>query len=77
MVTSISEPFEDRLWARHSNPWGGWTRVLLGAVIVYSIYYGNWRLLIAAVMWTVINPFLTSPPDAEDAWMARAVLAER
>ena len=77
MVAGSPEQFEDQFWARHSNPWSGWTRVPLGAVIVYSIYRRNWRLFGAALVWTAINPFLFSPPETEDAWMTRAVLAER
>lgn len=77
MVAGIPEQFEDRFWARHSNPKSGWTRVPVGAVIVYSVYRRHWRLFGAALAWTVINPFLFSPPDTEDAWMTRAVLAER
>jgi hypothetical protein len=77
MVASILERFEDRFWRRHSNPKSGWTRVPSGAVIVYALYRRNWRLLGAVLVWTAINPFLLSPPDTEDAWMTRAVLAER
>jgi hypothetical protein len=77
LVAGTPEQFEDQFWARHSNPWSGWTRVPSGAVIVYAIYRRNWRLLGAALLWTAMNPFLFSPPKNKDAWMTRAVLAER
>jgi hypothetical protein len=77
MVTGLSEQFEDKFWARHSNPKSGLTRVPTGAVIVYAVYRRNWRLLGVALVWTAVNPFLFSPPETEDAWMTRAVLAER
>lgn len=77
MVAGIPEQFEDGFWARHSNPRSGWTRVPSGALLVYAIYHRKWRLLGAALVWTVTNPFLFSPPETEDAWMTRAVLAER
>lgn len=77
MAAGMLEQFEDRFWARHSNPWSGWTRVPSGAVIVYAVYRRKWRLLGAALIWTAMNPFLFSPPETEDAWMTRAVLAER
>ncbi|WP_336346075.1 DUF6653 family protein [Halalkalicoccus ordinarius] len=77
MVAGIPKQFEDQFWARHSNPKSGWMRVPSGAVIVYAIYHRNWRLLGAALIWTAINPFLFSPPETEDAWMTRVVLAER
>ena len=77
MVASGVEQFEDWFWQRHSNPKSGWTRVPSGAVIIYAIYHRNWRLLGAALVWTAINPLLFSPPETEDAWMTRAVLAER
>jgi hypothetical protein len=77
MVSGMIERVEDRFWRRHSNPKSGWTRVPSGAVIVYAVYRRNWRLLGAALVWTAINPLLFSPPESEDAWMTRAVLAER
>lgn len=77
MSTSPGERFEDRLWARHSNPRSGWSRVPTGPVIVYALYGRRWRLLLAALLWTAVNPVLFPPPETEDAWMTRAVLAER
>jgi hypothetical protein len=77
MGVGIPAEFEDRFWSRHSNPRSGWTRVPSGAIIVYAVYRRNWRLLGAALVWTAINPFLFPPPETEDAWMTRAVLAER
>ena len=77
MVAGLSEPLEDTFWARHSNAKSGWTRVPVGAVIVYAIYRRNWRLFGIALVWTALNPFLFSPPETEEAWMTRAVLAER
>lgn len=64
-------------WRRHSNPLSGWSRVPTGPVIVFAIYRRDWRLLGVALCWTVINPILFAPPETEDAWMTRAVLAER
>ncbi|MEF8842722.1 MAG: DUF6653 family protein [Haloarculaceae archaeon] len=77
MVPGLREQAEDWFWKRHSNPKSGWTRVPSGAVIIYAVYRRNWRLLGAALVWTAINPLLFSPPETEDAWMTRAVLAER
>jgi hypothetical protein len=77
MAGSIHEWVDDQFWTRHSNPKSGWTRVPLGAVIVYSVYRRNYHLLGVALVWTVINPILFTSPDTADAWMTRAVLAER
>ncbi len=76
-MSLLPERFEAWFWARHSNPKSGWTRVPTGPVVVYALYRRDWRLLCAALVWTVVNPFLFAAPGNEDAWMTRAVLAER
>ena len=77
----MSEPLRDRIettfWRRHANPLSGWSRVPTGPIIVFAIYRRDWRLLGAAMVWTLLNPILFAPPETEDAWMTRAVLAER
>lgn len=77
MADAIRVRLEDRLWSRHSNPWSGWSRVPTGPVLVYAIYRRDWWLVLAALVWAAINPFLFSPPKTQYAWMTRAVLAER
>ncbi|QCC46199.1 DUF6653 family protein [Halobellus limi] len=74
---SLRERTETTLWSRHSNPKSGWTRVPTGPVVVYALYHRKWRLLTAALVWTVLNPVLFDPPETDDAWMTRAVLAEQ
>ncbi|GAA5430774.1 DUF6653 family protein [Haloarcula japonica] len=77
MTTPLPDSAWDWFWARHANPKSGWSRVPTGAVIVYAVYQRDWRLLTAACLWTLVNPVLFVPPETEDAWMTRAVLAER
>lgn len=77
MIGSLPDRIEEIFWHRHSNPRSGWSRVPTGPVLVYAVYRRNWRLLLAGLAWAVLNPFLFSPPETEDAWMTRAVLAER
>ncbi|WP_367175492.1 DUF6653 family protein [Haloarcula rubripromontorii] len=77
MTAPLPDSVQDRFWARHSNPKSGWSRVPTGAVIVYAVYQRDWRLLAGAFLWTLLNPVLFAPPETEDAWMTRAVLAER
>ncbi|MFD1647652.1 DUF6653 family protein [Haloarchaeobius litoreus] len=76
-MSSALERAEEALWSRHSNPKSGWTRLPTGAVIVYAVYRRDWRLLIAGLLWAAVNPFVFSPPETDDAWMTRVVLAER
>lgn len=77
MVPRVPGRVEEQFWARHSNPWSGWSRVPTGPVLVYAVYRREWRLLVAGLLWAVINPVLFSPPENDAAWMTRAVLAER
>ena len=77
MVSSIPEQLEKQFWARHSNPKSGWSRVPTGPILMYAVYRRDWQLLLAALLWAAINPVLFPPPKTDEAWMTRAVLAER
>ena len=70
-------------WARHANPWSGWTRVpalpLLALAIWSRAWLGWWALVpVAALLaWLWVNPRLFPPPRDDTAWMTRGVLGER
>lgn len=68
---------ESTMWRRHANPKSGWSRLPTGAVLVYAVYRRDVRLFLATLVWTAVNPFLFPPPEETDAWMTRAVRAER
>jgi hypothetical protein len=72
-----TDRLEDAFWARHSNPKSGWSRVPTGPLLVYAVYRRDARLLAATLVWTGINPLLFAPPESDEAWMTRGVLAER
>ena len=71
------------VWARHANPWSGWSRVsilpLLAVAVWSRVWIGWWALLpIGAVLiWTWLNPRLFPPPASTNNWMSKGVLGER
>ncbi|MBR0672813.1 DUF6653 family protein [Neoroseomonas soli] len=74
---------DEATWARHANPWSGWTRVpalpLLALAAWSRAWIGWWGLLPVAVVfaWVWVNPRLFPPPRRWDGWMTRGVLGER
>ena len=83
---SLSEKLmrmDDATWKRHTNPWSGWTRVLilpLLALAVWSRVWIGWWCLVPVgmlVIWTIVNPRAFSPPKSIDNWMSKGVLGER
>ena len=71
-------------WARHANPWSGWSRALTGLPVIVlaalsRIWLGWWALAVAvlAVGWLWLNPHLFRAPATDRAWMTRGVLGER
>lgn len=73
----------DAVWARHANPWSGWTRVttlpLLALALWSRVWIGGWAALpVAAVLlWVWVNPRLFPEPKSTANWMSRGVLGEQ
>jgi hypothetical protein len=70
-------------WARHANPWSGWTRFatlpLLALAAWSRVWIGWWAVLPLALLlaWLWLNPRAFPPPGRWDAWMTRGVLGEQ
>lgn len=85
-LAKLTERFmgmNDATWAKHANPWSGWTRMpilpLLSLAIWSRVWFG-WGalwLVLATFIWTWLNPRLFGAPSNNRAWMTRAVLGER
>jgi hypothetical protein len=75
---------DDEGWARHANPWSGWTRFatclpLLALAIWSRVWLGWWSLgaVALALGWIWLNPRVFAPARFDDAWMSRGVFGER
>ena len=67
----------ETIWARHSNPKSGWSRMAAGFVAVGALYYRQWKLLVLTLLFLLINPVLFPEPSEElDDWMYKVVRAE-
>ncbi len=82
-VTERAMGMDDATWARHANPWSGWTRfsiLPLFALAVWSRVWLRWGALVPlalVLVWTWFNPRLFSVPTSFDNWMSQGVLGER
>ena len=72
-----------QVWARHSNPWSGWSRLTvlpLLALAVWSRIWLGWGALgpiLLVLVWTWLNPRIFATPRRTDNWMSRGVLGEQ
>lgn len=68
---------KEDVWARHSNPKSGWSRMVAGFVIVAALYHRKWKIVGFTVLFLVLNPVLfRKPSEASDDWMYKVVRAE-
>ncbi|MBX7481619.1 DUF6653 family protein [Qipengyuania qiaonensis] len=86
LENKISQVFglDDEGWARHANPWSGWTRFitclpLLALAIWSRVWLGWWALVPIglALLWIWANPKAFGPAKSDDAWISKGVLGER
>ncbi len=70
-------------WARHANPWSGWSRLStlpLLAMAIWSRVWLGWGALApvgVVLLWIWLNPRLFPPPRSTENWMSRGVLGEQ
>ncbi|MCH4894618.1 hypothetical protein GO308_16040 [Sphingomonas sp. SFZ2018-12] len=71
-------------WARHANPWSGWTRFttclpLLVLAIWSRVWLGWWSLapILLALLWIWLNPRAFGPVRDDRDWIAKGVFGER
>jgi Family of unknown function (DUF6653) len=73
-------PFIQRLvrkvFARHSNPWSAWTRLLTAPLVLVAVWNRNWRQGAFLGAWLVVNPVVFPEPEDDEAWATRAMLGE-
>ena len=70
--------YRDVMWARHSNPKSGWSRLASWPLFVMAVYFRKRWLIVLTILFGIINPVLFSEPEnAEDDWMYRVVQAEK
>jgi hypothetical protein len=81
-IASIFQ-MDDEAWKRHANPWSVWTRNSVPPLLILAcwsrVWIGGWAVIavIAALLWTWLNPRLFPPPESLDSWASKGVLGER
>lgn len=75
---------DDAGWARHANPWSGWTRFttclpLLVLAVWSRAWLGWWSVVpvALALLWIWLNPRVFGPARDDRAWITKGVLGER
>lgn len=74
---ALTDAFGEDFWARHTNPWSGYTRLPMGPILLLGLYRRDWRMVGLTILYVVINPILFPEPETKDAWISRSVLGEQ
>ncbi len=67
----------EKTWKKHANPLSAWSRAISFVLLPIIIWYHSWYLLIAYIIWLIINPRLFPPPKNLNDWISRAVIGEQ
>ena len=67
----------DKVWARHTNPWSGWTRALVIPLLFVALWHHHWVGLGVVIVWIIINPLVFPAPKSIDNWMSKGVIGEK
>lgn len=73
---------DEKTFRKHSNPWGGYTRLPLLPLLTLALWsrawIGWWALIPLAivVVWAWINPRIFPVPKSSDSWLSKGVLGE-
>lgn len=74
---------DDKAWQRHANPWSVWSRNTVLPLLIAAFWsrewLGYWSIvpIVAAIVWTIINPHIFSSPAVYSSWASKCVLGER
>jgi hypothetical protein len=75
-VSSFIERLTREVFARHSNPWSAWTRLLSAPLVFVAIWNRSPRGGALLGAWMLANPIVFPEPEDDEAWATRAVLGE-
>lgn len=74
----VERDYSEVIWARHSNPKSGWSRLFSWPIFVIAVYFRKRWLGVVTILFGILNPVLFSEPDeGTDDWMYRIVHAEK
>ena len=75
---------DDEGWARHANPWSGWSRFitclpLLVLALWSRTWIGPWSAgpVLLALLWIWLNPRAFGPALDDRSWITKGVVGER
>ncbi|SFS08320.1 hypothetical protein SAMN05216559_3402 [Halomicrobium zhouii] len=74
---ALTDLLGEDFWARHTNPWSGYTRLPMGPVLLLGLYRRDWRMVGLTLLYVLLNPILFPEPESKDAWISRSVLGEQ
>lgn len=68
---------KSRIFARHSNPWSAWSRLLSAPLISVALWRRSGTQGVVLALWMLINPVVFPEPPDDGAFSTRAILGER